>query len=117
MFGCEQIWASNNPCGININLGYYALAECIVKGTYPSDALLRWCGLWADKNKPRKPYKKRDYVAPDKKVNQKVLELYRNNPTMKNKEIAKIVNRSNTYVSRVLSTIGVKRKRWEYKGV
>ena len=110
MLGCEQIWASNNPTGIEINMGYYALAECIVKGTYPSVALLRWCGLWADKSKPRKPYKKRAYVAPDEKVNQRVLELYRKNPSLKNKEIARIVNRSNTYVSRVLSTIGVKRK-------
>lgn len=110
------IWASNNPMGIDINLGYYALCECIVKGTYPSDALLRWCGVWVDQSKPRKPYTRRAYVAPDKKVNQKVVELYKNNPSMRNKEIAQIVNRSNTFVSRVLSENGFrKRSRWEYK--
>lgn len=116
MLRCEQIWASNNVTGIQINLGYYALAECILKGTYPSDALLRWCGLWIDQSKPRKPYsRKRKYVAPDKKVNEKVVELYRNNPGIKNKEIARIVNRSSTFVSRILSANGVKRYRWDYK--
>lgn len=115
MFGCEQIWASNNPMGIQINLGYYALAECILKGTYPSDALLRWCGLWLDAARPRKPYTRREYVAPDKELDKKVLEIYRANPTLRIKDIAKMVGRSNTYVSRHLKMIGVrKRSRWDY---
>ena len=101
--------------GIQINYGYYALAECILKGTYPAGALLRWCGLWMDASKPRKPYTKRKYVAPDKNVDQKVLELYRSNSDLKNKDIAKMVGRSNTYVSRVLKGIGVRRKRWDYE--
>ena len=115
MFGTEQIWASNNPTGVQINLGYYALAECIIKGTYPSDALLRWCGVWADKSKPRKPYTKRAYVAPSKETDEKVVELYKSNPLLKNNEIARIVGRSNTYVSRVLRAIGVTRSRWQYQ--
>ena len=35
----------HNVAGIDINLGYYALAECLIKGTNPADALLRWCDL------------------------------------------------------------------------
>ena len=111
----ERIWASNNPCGIEINLGYYALAECIICGTYTSNALLKWCGLSADVSKPRKKHKytPRKYVAPDKAVNQRVIELYLENPNMQNKEIAAIVGRSNTFVHRMLKTIGVRRQRWD----
>ena len=57
---CTQTaYTSNNPAGININLGYYALAECLIKGTDASKALLRWCGVWFDKTKPRKVYEKK----------------------------------------------------------
>ena len=112
---CEQIWASNNSMGIQINLGYYALAECILKGTYPSDALLRWCGLWIDASKPRKPYTQRKHVAPDKDLDRKVIEIYKANPNLKNKDIAKMIGRSTTYVSRHLRTVGVCRSRWEYE--
>ena len=115
MLGVERIWASNNPTGIVINYGYYALAECILKGTYPADALLRWCGLWLDASKPRKKYARRKYVAANKEVDKKVIELYKSNPHLKNKDIAKIVGRSNTFVSRKLAQIGVKRCRWEYE--
>lgn len=108
-------YASNNPGGVDINLGWYALMECIVKGTSPSDALLRWCGLWVDAAKERKPYTKRAYVAPDKRVNQRVIELYKENPKLQNKEIAAIVGRSGTFVTRALKTIGANRKKEKRK--
>ena len=41
-------YGNYNPGGIVINPGYYALAECIVKGTFAGDSLLRWCGVGYD---------------------------------------------------------------------
>ena len=41
-------YGNYNPGGIEINLGYYALYECIIKGTFTSVALSRWCGLKYD---------------------------------------------------------------------
>ena len=42
MYNCiYRQFGNYNPGGIEINLGYYALAECIIKGTYTSVALLR----------------------------------------------------------------------------
>ena len=111
MSRCEQIWASNNPMGIEINLGYYALAECILAGVTPGDALLRWCGIRYDatKTKPRK----RKYYPPRPEITQKVLEMYRADTTRKNVEIAKALGVSKTLVSKVLRGIGVKRARWD----
>lgn len=106
-------YASNNPAGIDINLGWYALAECICTKHYSSEVLSRWCGLKADPAKPRKPYSPRAYVAPNKETEARVIEIYRKNPTLKNKEIAAMVNRSNTFVSKLLKSIGVRRNRWD----
>ena len=107
-----KCYASDNPAGIDINLGWYALAECICTTHYPSDVLSRWCGV-TDITKPRKPYTRRAYVAPSKEVEQKVYEIYAENPTLKNKEIAKMVNRSNWFVSKLLNKIGIRRNRWD----
>lgn len=101
----------NNPSGISVNPGWYALAECILAKSKPSEALSRLCGL-QDISKPR-TYTPRVYVAPDKKVNAKVLEIYFSNPTLQNTEIAKMVGRSKTFVSRILLGLGIKRSRWE----
>ena len=38
-YGCR------NVSGITLNLGYYALCECILTRHTPCDALYRWCGL------------------------------------------------------------------------
>ena len=102
----------NNPSGITINYGYYALLECILARTNPKFALLRWCGLWFE-DKPHKKQKKRAYVPRDPKVHDKVVEIYRANPTLQNTEIARMVGRSKTFVSKTLLGIGVKRSRWE----
>lgn len=115
MSRCEQIWASNNPMGIEINLGYYALAECILAGVTPSDALLRWCGIRYDATKTKgypKP-QKRKYYPPRPEITKKVLDMYWADTTRKNVEIAKALGVSKTLVSKVLRGIGVKRARWD----
>lgn len=38
-YGCR------NVSGITLNLGYYALCECILTRHTPCEALYRWCGL------------------------------------------------------------------------
>ena len=102
-----------NPAGIDINLGWYALAECIIVGTYPSIALLRWCDL-KHTDKPRKKIEcKRRYAPPSQEVNEKIIQIYNENPQLKNREIAKMVGRSDTLVSKVLHGIGVIRNRWD----
>lgn len=109
----EHLTCGSNPSGIVINNGWYALAECILVKTHPSKALLRWCGLRYDATKPRKKYTPRDYVPPDATLRERVLEIYRNNPNLQNTEIAKMVGRSKTFVSRVLLGVGIKRNRWD----
>ncbi len=47
-------FGSENPGGIDINLGYYALTECIIKGTTASESLWRWCGLRYEKQNYRR---------------------------------------------------------------
>ena len=112
----EHLTCGNNPSGITVNHGYYALLECILKRTHPSVALLRWCGLRYDARKSRKPYTPRAYVPYDPSLKDKVLQIYLENPTLKNKDIAKMIGRSNTFVSKVLASIGTRRNRWDYKG-
>lgn len=58
-------FGNNNPGGIEINLGYYALLECILKGTYTSIALARWCDLKQDANLKRR-YKGKVVLDVDK---------------------------------------------------
>lgn len=58
-------YVSHNPSGIDINLGYYALAECLIKGTYPSIALSRWCDLKQDTTEYRH-YKNKVVLDVDK---------------------------------------------------
>lgn len=112
MLRCEQVWASDNPMGIVINLGYYALAECILAGTTPSDALLRWCGIRYDATKTRNIPRRKQY-APRPEITKKVLDLYWADTTRKNCEIASELGVSRTLVTRVLKTIGVRRTRWD----
>lgn len=106
-------YTSNNPAGIEINLGYYALCECIVKGTFASVALSRWCGLWSDKLRPRKIYElKKPRKKPIGKKTKKILEIYRKNPEYKNTKIAKLANCTPEMVGRVLHSIGIRRNSW-----
>lgn len=109
----EFLTCGNNPTGFSVNYGYYALAECILKKTLPSEALLRWCGLRYDPLKPRTYTPRKKFVPYDPELKLKVVEIYKENPLLTNKEIAEIIGRSNTFVSRVLNGIGIKRSRWE----
>lgn len=49
-----RAYVGNNPGGIEINLGYYALAECILTNHDPGKVLLRWCNVGFDSAKDRR---------------------------------------------------------------
>ena len=107
-------YTGNNPAGIDINLGYYALAECVIKGTDASKALLRWCGVWFDKTKPRKVYeKKRNYQKPIGEKTKRILAIYEQNPDYQNRQIAKIAECTPEMVGKVLRKIGIRRNKWD----
>ena len=112
MLTVERAWISDNPMGIQINLGYYALAECILTKTTPSEALLRWCNIWHDQNKPRKKYVRLVTTRTGEKT-KKILNLYRKYPTMKSQKIADRVGCTPEMVCKVLRSIGVYRNRWD----
>ena len=98
--------------GIEINLGYYALAECILTNTTCSDALLKWCNVCHDHTKPRKKYTRLVTTRTGEKT-RKILNLYRKYPTMKSRKIADRVGCTPEMVCRVLRSIGVHRNRWD----
>ena len=112
MLTVEYAWTSNNPMGIDINLGYYALAECICAKTTPSEALLKWCNVWHDQNKPRKKYVRLVTSCTGEKT-RKILNLYRRNPKMKSRKIADKVGCTPEMVCKVLRSIGIHRNRWD----
>lgn len=45
MFKVYRQFGNSNPAGIEINLGYYALLECIVTNHHSKKVLQRWCGI------------------------------------------------------------------------
>ena len=112
MLTVERAWVSDNPMGIEINLGYYALAECICAKTTPSEALLKWCNVWIDQTKPRKKYVRLVTTRTGEKT-KKILNLYRRNPKMKSQKIADKVGCTPEMVCKVLRSIGVHRNRWD----
>jgi len=114
-----RTYTAQNPCGIEINLGWYALCECIVAGTQISTALFRWCGLHQNpkgQDKPAppkpKPKKKKPGVKGHPKTD-KIIKLYSKNPKLRNKEIAKRVGCTAEMVSKVHIRIGIRRNRWD----
>lgn len=112
MLTVERAWVSDNPMGIYINYGYYALAECICSKTTPSDALLKWCNIWHDHTKPRKKYVRLVTERTGKKT-RAILNLYRKYPNMKSQRIAERVGCTPEMVCKVLRSIGVHRNRWD----
>ena len=62
----QQQIGNYNPAGIEINLGYYALAECILTDHHSGETLYRWCRLReTPKNAPKEnftPAKRRKIV-------------------------------------------------------
>lgn len=106
-------YTGNNPAGIDINLGYYALAECLIKGTDASRALLRWCGVWFDKTKPRKMYEKKcSYTKPMGEKTKRILAVYEKHPDYPNRQIAKIAECTPEMVGKVLHRIGARKNKW-----
>lgn len=106
-------YVSHNPAGIDINLGYYALCECIVTKTNASTALLRWCGLWFDKGKEKPNFDKHEKKKKVGAKTQKILQLYEKNPNYTNRKIAQLVKCTPEMVGIVLHKIGVRRNRWD----
>ena len=107
-----RTFSSNNSSGIQVNLGYYALAECLIKGTDASKALLRWCGVWFDKTKPRKTYTKKEEEKPMGKKTKKILAVYEKHPQYPNVRIDKLANCTPEMVGKVLHSIGARKNRW-----
>ena len=119
MCGVYRTYTSNNPSGVIINPGWYALAEAIMTEHRIYDIMRKWCNVVdslpdalpkAEKTVKRK---KRKYkrVAPTK--TQQIIKLYRQNKKMKNIEIAKIVGCTQEMVGIALHRIGVRRNRWD----
>lgn len=106
-------YVSNNPAGIDINLGYYALAECILTKTNASAALLRWCGLWFDKNRQKPAFEKNEKQKKLGAKTRKILRIYEKNPKITNRKIAQLVHCTPEMVGIVLHKIGVRRNRWD----
>lgn len=106
-------YVSNNPGGIDINLGYYALAECIIKGTNASTALLKWCGLWFDKGRNKPTFEKREKQKKVGAKTLKILRIYEKKPSLTNRKIAQLVHCTPEMVGIVLHKIGVRRNRWD----
>ena len=103
-----MIIASNNPSGIVINDGYYALLGAIVFGLEVEEALHKICGT--------------KYGGDNRKKNrrngqgktERILQIYNENPTMKNSKIAEVVGCTREMVRIVLRNAGVpKRNKWE----
>lgn len=109
----SRAYVSNNPAGIDINLGYYALAECILTKTNASAALLRWCGLWFDKGRQKPAFKKNEKQKKIGVKTRKILRIYEKNPKITNKRIAQMVHCTPEMVGIVLHKIGVRRNRWD----
>ena len=70
--------------------GYLALVACIFGHSSPDEALYTYCGI---------PLRKSDTLM------QKVLGIIKENPNLKNSEIAALARCSNDYVSRILKRI------------
>ena len=100
-----------NPAGIQINLGWYALAEAIITGRPSGVVLTKWCGI---KDKPKNPLELCAGDFKGAKTKLIVEALNQHGFTLSNKELAQIAKCSTEMVSRVLRKLGVsKRNRWD----
>ena len=99
----HQAWSSENPSGVVINPGWYALAEAILTK--------KWCGV--SEHKTHRP--KRDTSCTGEKMKQ-IIKIYkRHKGKMPNHKIAEQVGCTREYVTIVLKKkLGIgKRNRWE----
>ena len=104
-----RAYASNNPAGIQINLGVYALAECICTNITTCAALQKWCGI----SEHVRHKKKRDPSCTGIKTKM-IMEVYKRNNNLPHKDIAELVGCTREMVSIVLRRMGLgKRNRWD----
>ena len=115
-------YGNQNPAGIVINLGWYALAECILTEHKTQHVLSKWCGIRDDKestdireaarNLSRKKELK-NILASQKTKSEKALLIYRLFNELSNIEIAKLVQCTPRLVTKMLRDNGYgKRNRW-----
>lgn len=117
-----QQYSSQNPAGIVINLGWYALAECILTEHKTQHVLSKWCGIRDDdtRTKTRKSVCKtsrkkelKNILASQKTKSEKALLIYKLFNELSNVEIAKLVQCTPRLVTKMLRDNGFeKRNRW-----
>lgn len=110
MYSCTYKVGNYNPAGIEINLGFYALAEVIVTGRQTSIVLEKWCGIRELSNESLNL--KADFGGDKSGRIVDLLNLY--GFSVSNIEIAKMCGCSKELVTKVLRKLGIsKRNRWD----
>ena len=106
----HRSWASENPSGVIINPGWYALAEAICTKQTTCTVLQKWCGVSESRG-----WTKKDTSCTGEKM-KKIIKIYRRNKgKLPHSVIAERVGCTREYVSIVLKKkLGIgKRNRWE----
>ena len=106
----HRSWASENPSGVIINPGWYALAEAICTKQTTCTVLQKWCGVSESRG-----WVKKDTSCTGEKM-KKIIKIYRRNKgKLPHSVIAERVGCTREYVSIVLKKkLGIgKRNRWE----
>jgi len=104
-----RTYTSSNPAGVQINLGVYALVECICTDGNPQAILDKWCGTGEHLNHREKRDKRHDGSK-----TKKIIRLLRKDNTLRNTEIAKRVGCTREMVTIVLRRLGIgRRNRWD----
>ena len=106
----HRSWVSDNPSGVIINPGWYALAEAICTKKTCCEVLQRWCGVSESRG-----WVKKDTSCTGEKM-AKIIKIYRRNKgKLPHSVIAERVGCTREYVSIVLKRkLGIgKRNRWE----
>lgn len=106
----HRSWASENPSGVVINPGWYALAEAILTEKSCCTVLQSWCGV-----SEKSGWTKKDTAHTGDKMKQ-IVEIYkRHNGNIPNEKIAEQVGCTRGWVTIVLKKkLGIgKRNRWE----
>lgn len=106
----HRSWVSENPSGVIINPGWYALAEAICTQQTTCTVLQKWCGVSESRG-----WTKKDTSCTGEKM-AKIIKIYRRNKgKLPHRVIAERVGCTREYVSIVLKKkLGIgKRNRWE----
>ena len=106
----HRSWVSDNPSGVIINPGWYALAEAICTKQTTCTVLQKWCGVSESRG-----WTKKDTSCSGEKM-KKIIKIYRRNKgKLPHSVIAERVGCTREYVSIVLKKkLGIgKRNRWE----